>query len=287
MIRKLLALILLATPLAANLADAQAKGRPDPRFVQPEQIDPSEGTQILTAFRSARTRGDYAFAFDLINRPYGKTSITYHGRMVGTWDAENHAITRSDIAIENASVLRLIYIGGPDGIMIRSTDDNPAEQITGEARFKPIIDGLTFTPFDLQMPFLFWTDYIYEGTRKLLGRPAHYFILYPPKTFENDELGAVRVAVDADFLVMLMAEELDQSGNVIKAFRINGFEKVDNQWIVKEIDLVDERTKDRTRFKVIDASVGLEFPAKIFIKNARGTIDAISVPNTKDATGKN
>jgi hypothetical protein len=286
--RKTLALLLILALIPACMVDAQAKGRPSPQFARPDQIDPAEGTKILAAFRSARTQGDYAFSFELVNRPKDGAAHTFCGSMWGTWDARGHALTRADISLEGGHTLRMIYKGGTDGGMIRAVDDAPAVQIAGAERFSPIVEGLTFSPFELQMPFMYWTDYVYEGTRKLLGRPAHYFLLYPPKDFESADVGAVRVTIDADFLVMLSAEELDKDGNPLKSFRINDFAKVDGQWIVKEIDLVDPRTKDRTRFRVVEARMGLALPAEVFVPGANSSISPIAVraPDTKSEAGE-
>jgi len=275
MIRKSIALFLI-TALAVSTANAVPRGRPDPRFIEPDQIDPAQGVKVLEAFRSARTAGDYDFDFVLINRPRNAESHTYSGRMLGTWTADGRALTRTDIFLPEGDSVHLLYQGGTPGAVFKSTGSEAAKEITGVERFDPIVPGLTFTSFELQMPFLFWTDYVYEGTRKLMGRPAHYFLLYPPEGFESPEVGAVRVAIDADFLVMLMAEELDQEDNPIKDFRINGFKKVDGQWVVKEIDLVDKRNRDRTRFKVVDAKVGLQLPRSQFSILDNGELPGIS-----------
>jgi hypothetical protein len=270
--RKIAALLianLLALPV---IAFAQGKGRADTQLVQPAQIDPAEGARILEAFRHARTQGDYSFAFKLVNRPKDGEETEVYGHMWGTWDDEGRALNRVDLALPGAHTLHLIYRGGADGRILRSLDDGKAVEITGEERFKPILDGTTFTPFDLQMPFLFWTDYKYEGTKKLIGRNAHYFLLTPPAGFEGKEVRSVRVAIDADFMVMLYAEELGKGEKSVKAFRINDFAKTDGQWIVKEIDLVDAATKNRTRFKVIDAWLGLNLPPETFKPDTDGVI---------------
>jgi len=274
---KPLAIGALLTAFASPLS-AQPRGRPDPRFVQPEQIDPAEGARVIEAFRSARTNGDFSFSFELVNRRRGQKPETSFGRMLGTWDGEGRALTRTEINLPDGRVLRFVYRGGPEGWILRAEGDSPAEKIEGAASFKPILDGFTFTPFELRMPFLFWADYRYEGTKKLQDRPAHYFLLYPPEGVDCGEIRAVRVAIDADFLVMLMAEELGADGNPLKEFRINGFAKVNGQWIVKEIDLVDDRTKDRTRFRVDDALVGISLPQELFAVAPGQPIPSIPSP---------
>lgn len=256
-------LLVPALPLSA-----QPRGKPDPRFAAPEQIDEAEGARVLAAFRCARTKGDYSFAFELVNRPKGGKPVTSLGRMLGTWDDEGYALTRTEIVLEGGRVLRFVYRGGPQGWIYRAEGDAPAVKIEGTDSLKPVLDGLTFTPFDLQMPFLFWTDARYEGTKKLQDRPAHYFLLTPPAGTDCGEVKSVRVAIDADFLVMLSAEELGADGTALKEFRINGFAKVNGQWIVKEIDLVDERSKDRTRLRVDDALVGITLSPDLFHASA-------------------
>ena len=260
---RIAALILSGTILSASIMNAVPRGRPDPRFVQPEQIDPAQGVEVLEAFRSARTAGDYIFHFVMENRPHKGKSETITGTMAGTWNARGEAVTRCDLYMTR-EIVHLLYQGGIDGKIYKASNEDQAALLDDEATQQPIVEGLTFTPFELQMPFLFWTDYVYEGTKKLLGRPAHYFILYPPGNFEHPEICAVRVAIDADFMVMLMAEELGSDGQAIKEFRINGFKKIDGQWIVKEIDLVDRQSKNRSRFKVIEADVALDLAESIF-----------------------
>lgn len=275
--RKIIALALTGFMVLGATAHAQPKGHPAPNMIAPDQIDPAEGPRILQAFRSARTSGDYAFNFELINKPKGGKSQTYTGRMYGTWTAGGVPLSRTDIDLPEDGILHMVYSGGAAGHVLVSHDDEKTVQLKESDRFKPIVNGLTFTAFDLQMSFMQWTDYVYEGTKKLLGRPAHYFILYPPdNTLGETNIAAVRVAIDADFLIMLSAEELDADSAPIKKFRINDFAKVDGQWIVREIDLVDSRTKDRTRFRVSSAKVGLQLPAEIFTPQTDGTLGPVN-----------
>ena len=56
---------------------------------------------------------------------------------------------------------------------------NPAEPPGIKALFEPV-SGTNLTAFDLQMPFLYWPDFIYEGLARMHGRPAHQFLFYPP-----------------------------------------------------------------------------------------------------------
>lgn len=248
---------------AISIAEAQPRGRPRPQFIDPDQLNQAEGVRVLNAFRTARLAGDYAFIFNLRQFPRrGKETVT-SGTMWGTWRSDGRALTRVHIAEENRE-LRYLQIGGQPGAVFRKEGQNPSELLAGDQKFQPVVEGSTFSSFELQMPFLFWEDYIYEGTRKFRGRPTHYFILYPPQDFQMTEVGAVRVLIDAEFNAMLRAEILDADGLPLKTFKITSFKKVGGQWIIKAIDLLDEKTRDKTRFEVTGAAVGLQLPEDVF-----------------------
>lgn len=276
------ALILSFAFLLPVLAHAQGRGRPEPQFAKPEQIDPAEGARILEAFRNARTEGDYEFSIQLVNRTRDGGETELYGTMWGTWDNEGMPLVRVDIARPGEAKLRIISLGGNDGTILRAEGDAPAQAMSDADKFAPIAESSTLTPFDIQMPFIRWTDYTYEGTKKLIGRTAHYFRLSPPAGQDCQGIASVRVAIDANFMILLYAEELDASGTVMKVFRINDFAKKDGQWIIQELDLVDARNKNRTRFRVLDAKLGLNLPRSLFTPDGNGTIQPVkTAPNTQ------
>jgi hypothetical protein len=276
--RALAGLLLWACATLALPLSAEHPGRPDPRFATPEQIDPAEGVEVLARLRSLRTNGDYRLDFTLENRPKRGERTMFVGRMFGTWINGTDALTRISLALPDGRQADLILQSGLSGYILRSVAGADAERLDELALCSPILEGLTISPFELQMPFIHWTDYIYEGTRKVMGRPAHFFILYPPEGSDFGAVRAVRVAVDAGFYAMLLAEELDGAGEVLKEFRINGFSKIDGQWMMKELDIVDRANGDRTRFRTTDADVGLSLPSELFTLGDEGKIpDAESV----------
>jgi hypothetical protein len=276
------ALILTLASLAPVLATAQGRGGTEPQFAKPEVIDPAEGTRILESFRNARTEGDYEFSIQLVSRTRDGRETELFGTMWGTWDDEGAPLIRVDLARPGEATLHIISLGGDDGTILRAEGDAPAQAMSDAGKFAPLAEGATLTPFDIQMPFVRWTDYTSEGTKKIIGRNAHYFRLRPPAGQDCQNIASVRVAIDANFMILLSAEELDASGSTLKTFRINDFAKKDGQWIIKELDLVDARNKNRTRFRVLDATLGLNLPRALFAPGADGTIKPVKTdPNTQ------
>ena len=126
--------------------------------------------------------------------------------------------------------------------------------------------GTGVTVFDLQMPFLYWTDFTYEGQARVRGRPTYSFVLRPPagQPVPEPELTGVRVLIDTQFQAMVQAELLGAGGAVLKSISLLDLKKVGEQWLVKAIDVRDHRTRDKTRFTVRAAALDLAWPAAVF-----------------------
>lgn len=261
--------VLCATLLLPLILEAQPRGRVPPNMRTPDQLDPAAGKAVLERFRSVGPVGDLIFRFELTHQPYRADEVVYSGVLAGSWRS-GHARTRVEIpAGPEESPTRLLLWNGPDPRFWMATSGPKGNleprRLRGEELFEPVVANVTFSPFELQMPFVYWDDYVYEGTERVKGRPAHFFLLYPP----SDEpkyahIGAVRAIIDADFNVILQAEILDPEGRPLKTIKVQSFKKVDGQWIVKRIDLVDETTRDRTRFEVTAAAVGLTLDPRWF-----------------------
>lgn len=244
--------------LIASVGSAQPRRLP-PNLQDPDQLRPEEGAKVLAAFRETGPVGDVVADFALTFEPYRDTTRHYEGRFFGTWiGAPRTRVVMS--AQDDFPLQRWILWNGPEPRAWRwdaSGEASEAQEIGSSELFSPLIPGTTLTPFDLQMPFIYWNDYAYEGTRRVKGRAAHFFLLYPPaEDARYAAIGGVRVVLDADFNALLSAEILDPDGKELKRIAVQSFKKLNDQWIVKRIDLIDEVSRDRTRFELLAASVG-------------------------------
>ena len=60
----------------------------------------------------------------------------------------------------------------------------------------------------------------------------------------------------ATFNAILESEVLDEDGRTLRTMRVSRFRRVDDQWIVRQVDVTDEHTRDRTRFEVVAGGGG-------------------------------
>lgn len=254
-------------------ASAQRPGEEEARRGM-ERIDQEEGAKRLQLFRSQRLEGDYVFDFQLAHKPRRSSrTIRYDGVMWGSWN-ENGAVTRfkilprMDDRKELSETVELIVQNGavPNAWMRRGADET-FKRVEGAALFAPILPDLVYSVFDLQMPFIYWKDFVYEGP-SLVGasRVGQNFLMLPPDNAEGplQDIKGVRVTLDDTYNALWRIEVIDSEVEVRSRFSVESFQKVQEQYIVKRITLTEYPGKDRTTFQVLDASVGLKLDDQLF-----------------------
>lgn len=256
----------------------RAGGERPSRFM--DRIDAEEGAAKLAAFRNQRLAGDFYFEFQLEHKPRRARTVRYDGLMWGTWN-ENGSISRlivypnSDepkLNGESAGPVELIVQNGPEPkAWIRRSNEGDFRQIQDQEMFEPILPELFYSPFDLQMPFVYWKTFSYEGPSLAMGsRVAQQFLMYPPENSPSMRQGikGVRIGLDDTYNALLTIEVLNAEEDVTSRFAVESVQKLQEQYIVKWITLTDYPSKDRTTFKVDSASVGLSLNPDLFAPHA-------------------
>ncbi len=236
-------------------------------------IDQEEGARRLDAFRRQRLEGDYFFRFDLVHLPRRGDPLACDGLMWGSWNDQG-PVSRVLLWMPETSggaspqgPLELIAQNGPrPQAWIRRGGIGPFRELRGEERFQPLLPGINYSAFDLQMPFVFWENSTYEGPGKALGRAAQRFLMSPPPggSAAAAGVGAVRLVLDENYNALLRVDVIDPGDREISSFRVRKFKQVQEQWIVRAVDLLNNRDRSRTRFEVTAAAAGIELDPCIF-----------------------
>jgi hypothetical protein len=262
----------LFATLAAPAAAQSRLNRPAPRYLQPSLPDQRAGAALLREVRSSGPAGDFYLEFDLRVLPRRGAEVRIPGRL---WASRNSdgPVTRLLLSGTREGELlapverRILVQGGPRPAAWQWPAANGASAVAIDdaALFTPLA-GTDLSAFDLQMPFLYWPDFVYEGLTRLRGRPASTFLLYPPAAIaaRRPELSAIRVYLDAQFNALVQAEQLGENEKVLKSMRVVELKKIGDQWMVKTIELRDETTRNKTRFAVTAAALGLDFAGGLF-----------------------
>jgi hypothetical protein len=219
----------------------------------------ADGAKILADFQGAGIAGDYWLSFELRVMPRKGAERSVTGTLLGA-RGPSGPLSRLTIPGERW----LIESGPQPSAWLAAGDAAPRQLAPAEAG--QAVAGTDVTVFELQMPFLYWKDFLYEGQAVMRSRPTHSFVLRPPagQAVPVAGLTGVRVYIDAEFRALVQAEELGAGAAVMKTITLLDLKKVGEQWMMKAIDVRDHRTRDKTRFSVTAAALGLNLPFSTF-----------------------
>lgn len=260
--------------MVAPVSAQQKNNRLLPRYLTVGKPDQAEGERRLAAWRAQGIAGEYYLSFDLEVLPRRGATRTVAGQW---WGTQNSVGPLSRIHLqppgEETKNERLLVQSGPQARIwrLRQGEAGPTLLPT-EDWFKPIA-GTTLAAFDLQMPFTYWNDWVYEGVTRVRGRAAHAFLLYPPEAVQtaHPELAGVRVFLDDQFEALLQATQLGADEQPVKTMTVLDLKRLNEQWIIKSVEVRDEVTRDKTRFVVNGAKLGLGFASGLFAPAELGT----------------
>jgi Outer membrane lipoprotein-sorting protein len=275
-------LVLLAGT-GLNLAAQSGRYRPSANFVANGKADQAEGARLLAQFHQAGVAGNYWLAFELRVMPHQGEERTVSGQLLGSRNDQG-PITRLTLPGPGglAGEQRwLIQSGAQPATWLWTGATDQTSALTLAETFQPLA-GTDLTPFDLQMPFLYWTDFVYEGVAKVRGRPAHSYVLYPPANLAGVRPGltGVRILLDTEFQAFLQAELLGEKGATEKTITLLDLKKVGEQWLPKSIDLRNHLTRDKTRLIFTAVALHLGLPPDTLTAAALAT-EPPAVPATQ------
>jgi hypothetical protein len=191
--------------------------------------------------------------------PHQGDERTVTGEIFGTRN-DRGPVTRLDVSGQH-----WLIQGGPQPVTWSRNDGTVTHELAAADTLQPVADT-DLTVFDLQMPFLYWTDFVYEGLARIRGRPAHSFVLYPPQDLvaARPGLTGVRILIDTQFEKLVQAEMLGAKGAVEKTIAILDLKKIGEQWVPKSFDLRNNLTRGKTRLTVTAAALDLDLPEGSF-----------------------
>ena len=257
----------------ATIARAQSRQPSLAPNYSPGDLSPAKGLEILNDFRARDIEGDYYFDFQLRQRRRSSSdTIVTPGRLWGSRNAQG-PITRITLWPDApGKQLQLLIQNGPASAIwsgARDTGANAA-RLDDAAMFEPLA-GTELTPFELQMPFVYWSNFVYEGINPAASnRPAYTFIMRPSASLATalaaarPEITGVRIYIETAFHAIGKFEVLGPGDKVIKTMTLKETPRINGQYVPGKIELRNDLTRDGTDFQVKLAAVKLTLPRDIF-----------------------
>lgn len=228
----------------------------------------AESELVLKKFRSYRAAGDQRMRFVITHAEHRSDDDTrYLGELFITWRDPSGPITRIDIRREGAPATErrsfLIRSGTKEGVF-RADAAGAPKPVEGQA-LTPLLPGLVFATYDLQLPFVRWNDFKYEKTARFRTRPTEFFNMYPPAGYNAvPDIGYVALGFDRQYDALMRAETFNKEQRTIRELRAEAFGKINDQWIIREMKLTDKNTKASDTLTVVSAATRLKLPDTVF-----------------------
>ncbi len=223
----------------------------------PEKIyilDKAEATERWNEYFNSVPISDYCFKGTLEHLPRKGESIVYDVIMWGTHIKDSFAIRvniKKRSSQDEARNFLLINRQGKSEIFI--SKNNEIKKLNEDDWNKPLLDGLIYTPFDLLMPYRYWA-WEYAGAARV-GRILHFYDLYVPENLaaKFPNLKKVRIGLSKEFNAPFQTEYFDAQNKVSRTLSLSSVKKVQGNWLTKQIEMLDENTRDKDKITITDA----------------------------------
>jgi hypothetical protein len=208
----------------------------------------------------------YAFRFRLRHMPRRGEEFSKTGTIFGL--ALGHGLSRIDLDSIDSGVPTtkfLLYNGPRPKVWKFSSSEQESKLLQDAELFKPILNGMNQSTFDLLMPFVFWNaTYIKSG--KVAGRPSHLYSFLPPQWVKDirPDIKEIVMALDQSYEAPLRIETFSRSNVPSRTFILNGMKKIADHWIVKSLDCKNLQDRSNTRFEVTSAALNLDLDMSLF-----------------------
>lgn len=114
------------------------------------------------------------------------------------------------------------------------------------------IDGTALTWMDLTLSFLWWPDGKTIGITEVRGQPCYVVDAHAPAGV-NTPYASVRMWVDTRASMMLQAEGYNALGDPVRRISVKSFKKINNEWMIKDLEIIELTADRRTVLRVRDA----------------------------------
>jgi hypothetical protein len=115
------------------------------------------------------------------------------------------------------------------------------------------IQQTDLTWLDLSLSFLWWRGGIVVGTESVRGRPSVVVDLAPPVGGTSGPYARVRVWIDEQARILLQAEGYDAAGNAVRTLWVKSFKKINDRWMIKDLEIQQYPAVHRTKLRVNEA----------------------------------
>jgi len=254
--------VLASALLSAATASAQ---NADFGFDDYAPLTADKAAEAIAGFRGYRDTADQRLRFTLTHAPRRGDETVYTGELCMTWTGDGRMVRVEIGRRDEPAAARRRYLI-TDGTHPAVYTLSGGRAVAADAgALKPLLPGLIFTPYDLQLPFVRW-DYKYRKTERFRGRRTDYFRMTPTADAAKayPEVSRVELGFDHAYNALMRATTYDREDRALREISAETFGKIAGRWTIVEMRLRDETTRDADTLRVDTAALGITLPRAVF-----------------------
>ena len=226
---------------------------PAPSFQSPvpSPQSPISAAELLAECIARFPSEPFAMSGDILTRKmYGVEIQTRKFKSVIYWDAQWFA-AQYEIFMKDGTPLETVRAArkGSDATVLQRFEGKAKTPAPAPA-LNDAIAGSDVTWLDISMDFVWWTNPVFDSKKedKVKDRNCYVVKVTPPSPIPG--CAAVKLWIDKEQYAVLQAVQLDEKGNEARKMWVRSVQKIDDRWLVKDIEVETPGSGRRTKIHV-------------------------------------
>lgn len=190
-----------------------------------------------------------------VRRQRGITLLEHPFKLLLDWGAAVPAAELLLLERKGTTVVERVTLTRPEGepAAIQIFEGLGTESIS-QPSYTARVRGTDMTWLDLTLDFLWWPEARFDDVPRgesRNGRDCDIIVTVPPWPLPG--CSAVRVWVDRKLGCMMQMEQLDPQGRAVRKMWVQRVKKMDERWMIRDMEVESLNSGHRTRLFVDDA----------------------------------
>ena len=193
-----------------------------------------------------------------VRRPRGVSVRNLNFEMFVNWGASPASASYAIKDKDGRLLEELTVVRSTNAVPVFSrTDGDPPQKVPVGDLFASM-QRTDLSWMDLTLSFLWWTGGEIVGKEEIKGRPSFIVDVPAPDGEDGSQYASVRLWIDVAARMLLQAEGRDTKGDPVRRLWVKSFKKVNDMWMVKDLEVQRYPVIHRTKLRVHEVTEASE-----------------------------
>lgn len=247
-------LLLFSILIASAVSYADVLPAPPLEEYSPaEQHDPTAlvGANILAISASRLPTEPLSMTGTLtMRRAYGVEIKKFKYAVAIHWGAQKPRAVYEIFDINDTLLETVVAVRTPEGALTLTRFLGAEKTPADPPAINETVRGTDITWLDITLDFVWWRNPVITGEGKVKGRLCDILEVEPAEPLERCK--KVRLWIDRDQKLVMQAIQIDENDRDVRRMWIRAIQKINERWVLKDIEVETRGKGHRTRLNVDD-----------------------------------